>query len=361
VLRDVPTVSVVIVNWNGRALLDDCLPAVLDQSVEGGHEVIVVDNGSTDGSAEHVRKRFPAVRVLASEQNLGFSAGCNLGIRAARGKYVALLDNDARPHPGWLSALVSAAESDPGVGAVASRVYLSLPDLSPGEISIDPNQPDGEPGRGAGPFINHAGLVVLSDGTVVQRGFWEEDRGQYGQREQVFAAASTAALFRMAALDDAGLLDETFFAYYDDSDLGWRLRRLGWKAVYEPAAVVDHRYNSTGGRVTTFFFLVYRNRILCLIKNAGARTVLRELFSTQWWDAFPSEYRSQIPRVYVSVLRLLPEMLAKRRALRRRLQIEDAVAESWYVNRVLWDRDFLPQPSAIHPNLPNDRFVYGSF
>jgi GT2 family glycosyltransferase len=356
-----PTVSVVIVNWNGRALLDACLAAVLEQSVEGGHEVIVVDNGSSDGSVDFLRERFPAVRILTVDRNIGFSAGCNRGIRAARGRYVALLDNDARPHRDWLSALVDAAESDPTIGAVSSRAHLQLPDLPPGELFLDPNQPGFEPGRRSGPVMNHAGLMVLSDGTVVQRGFWDEDCGQYDQREEVFAAASTAALYRTAALDDAGLLDEDFFAYYDDSDLGWRLRHLGWKAIYEPAAVVDHLYNSTGGRVSAFYcFLLFRNRLLCMLKNTDARTALSGLFSTEWWSLFPREYRSHIPRIYLSILRLMPGVLRKRRALRRRLRAKGTAIEPWYVSRLSWDRNSLPEPGAIQPNPPNERFVYAS-
>ena len=361
-LNAAPIVSVVIVNWNGRALLDMCLPSVLDQVVDGGHEVIVVDNGSTDGSVEHVGERFPSVRVLAGDRNVGFSAGCNRGIRAARGRYVAVLDNDARPHPGWLHALVSAAESDSRVGAVASRVHLSLPDIAPGDLLMDPNQPGFRLTRAAGPVINHAGLILLTDGTAVQRGFWEEDRGQYSEREEVFAAASTAALFRMTALDDAGLLDETFFAYYDDTDLGWRLRRLGWKAIYEPAALVDHLYNSTGGRASAlFFFLVFRNRLLCLLKNASVRRARAQLMNREWWTSFPPEYRNQIPRIYLSSLGLLPEMLRKRWALQRRRPAQGADAEHWYISRIKWDRDYLPEPTVIHPSPANDRFVYASF
>src|SRR5213082_3367514 len=119
-----PTASVVILNHNGRRYLDDCLEAVLAQQVEGGFEVVLVDNASGDGSLSAVRERWPQVRAVDAGRNLGFAAGNNLGISLARGRHLVLLNNDTRVRPGWLAALVAVAESEERVGAVTSKLLF---------------------------------------------------------------------------------------------------------------------------------------------------------------------------------------------------------------------------------------------
>ncbi len=302
--------------------------------------MLLVDNGSTDGSAEHVRRRWPAVRVLEAGRNLGFAAGNNAGMREARGRHIVLINNDTRARPGWLRGLVETAESDPRIGAVASKlVFMDRPHV-----------------------IQNAGSLVLTDGSGADRGTGEEDHGQYERREEVFAACGGAALYTRAMLDDVGLFDEAFFNYYEDTDLSWRMRLRGWKVVYEPAAVVEHVHSATGVEWSPFFiFHVDRNRLFMILKNAPPGFVLRSFARFAYLSARlgargllrrgrsrgaagsagrgPGFSRARIHlRVFASLLAHLPEMLAKRWRIRRSRTVPDAEIVRWFYPRELWER-----------------------
>lgn len=332
-----PTATVVVLNWNGRRYLDDCFEALLAQELDGGFEPMLVDNASTDGSVEHVRRRWPDVRVVRCTANLGFAAGNNVGMRTAAGRHVVLLNTDTRVQPGWLSALVGAAELDPRIGAVTSKLVFMA---DPGEIQ-------------------NAGSLLLSDGSGADRGFHERDSGQYQCREEVFGACGAAVLYRREMLEDVGDFDETFFNYYEDTDLNWRMRLRGWKVLYEPAALVHHVHTGSSGEWSPFFtFHVDRNRLFMILKNAppdmvmesighfaglsgknAARTILGRFMKPP-----PALRRANLgpgrARIHVNVVRSLaahlPEMLAKRRQIRGRRTVPDRDIQSWFYPRELW-------------------------
>lgn len=334
-----PLASVVIVNYNGRHHLDKCLSAVLGQQVDGGVEVLLVDNASVDGSSAFVQSKWPQIRLVEARKNLGFAGGNNLGIAAASGRYVVLLNNDTRACPGWLRALVQAAEADPVIGAVTSKlVFMDRPSV-----------------------IQNAGSLVLSDGSGGDRGAGEEDRGQYDRREEVFAACGAAVLLNRMMLREVGALDPTFFAYYEDTDLSWRMRLRGWKVLYEPAAVVEHLHSGTSVEWSPFFtFHVDRNRLFTIVKNAPPGFVLRSVTHFGWLAARSlaralvrrgPQARRQPPeraparvaggrvhiRVALSLLAHLPEMLFKRWRIRRVRCVGDAEILQWFYPRELWD------------------------
>ena len=196
--------SVVVTNWNGRQWLPTCLGALEAQSFQD-FEVIVVDNGSTDGSVEYLEECFPWARVIANESNIGFPAAVNQGIRASEGVYLVTLNNDTSADPDWLAALVGPAESDSGVGMCASKMLFS-------------ERPQ---------TINSTGICI--DRTAIA---WDRHGGQPddpGDRQpaEVFGACAGAALYRRRMLDETGLFDGDFFAYLEDVDLAWRGRRAG--------------------------------------------------------------------------------------------------------------------------------------
>jgi hypothetical protein len=239
-----PTLSIVIVNWNGRQHLARCLPSLLAQSYRD-FEIILVDNASTDGSAAFVREHYPQVRLLENERNLGFAAPNNQAIRAARGPYIVTLNNDTRLPPGWLQALVEAAQAHPEMGAFASLIVF------------DDRRT----------MIDSAGLSVTLAGMGCQNRMGEDAR-RVTQPEEVFGACAAAALYRRALLDDVGLFDEDYFAYYEDVDLAWRARLLGWRAMLVPEAQAYHVHSATGGRGTPLKRrLINRNKVWTTLKD----------------------------------------------------------------------------------------------
>jgi GT2 family glycosyltransferase len=207
--------------------------------------------------------------------------------------------------------------------------------------------------------IQNAGCLLLTDGSGADRGSGEPDDGRYSEREEVFGACGASALYRREMLDDVGLLDESFFMYYEDTDLNWRMRLRGWKVLYEPQAAVDHEHAASSGEWSPFFtFHVDRNRMLMILKNAptgfvarsfasfallsarnAARTLLgrvvRPPASLRRADLGPGRARIHL-RVALSLLRLLPGMLAQRRRIRRRRTVPDAEVFRFLYPREEW-------------------------
>jgi GT2 family glycosyltransferase len=236
-------ISVVVVNWNRKELLRACLESLRRQS-EATFEVIVVDNGSADGSAAMAEEEFCA-RVIRNRENRGFCAANNQGIAVAQGAFVALLNNDAEADEGWLAALERACSGAPDIGMAASKVL----------VWEDPSR------------IDKAGHLMFPDGQNRGRGSGAADRGQFDQEEEVLWPDGCAALYRKAMLDEIGGFDEDFFAYGDDAELGLRARIAGWRCVYAPRAVVRHHRGSTLGKGSARRLeLIERNRLLLALK-----------------------------------------------------------------------------------------------
>jgi len=237
---------VIVVNWNGEAYLAECLDSLLAQTYPR-IEVIVVDNASVDGSVRLLTERYLAkIRLIRSQTNRGFTGGNNMGIAAASGEYVLLLNNDAVADPGWAAALVRAAQVDPEVGMCASKIVCY----------DDPA------------VIDSAGLLLARDGLGRGRGRLARDNGRFNEAEEVLMPSACAALYRRAMLDAIGLFDEEFFMYCEDVDLALRGRVAGWRCRYVPDAVVRHRYSqSAGGYSPRKIFLVERNRIWVMLKS----------------------------------------------------------------------------------------------
>jgi len=271
-----------------------------------------------------VTREFPTVKVLATGGNLGFAAGNNLAIAGSGARYVVLLNNDTRVRPGWLAALVALADQDPRAGSVQAKlVFADRPAV-----------------------IQSAGTLLLSDGSGGDRGSGEEDHGQYDRREEIFAACGASALYRREALDEVGALDESFFMYYEDTDLAWRLRLAGWTVLYEPAAVVEHTHAGSAQAGSAFMrFHADRNRLFMVLKNAPWRFVLSSFAALARRAAVaPAGGGAAAPhsraRVATSFLAHLPEMLWKRGSIRRRRRVPDAEILRWAQPRKEWDARF---------------------
>jgi GT2 family glycosyltransferase len=293
--------SVVIPNWNGRHLLAACLDSLKAQTLIG-FELIVVDNGSTDGSAEWLASERPEVRVIRLPENLGFSGGCNVGIRAARGELVALLNNDTEVDPRWLEALCQAMDRDPRIGAADSKVYFY------DERNV----------------IWSAGCDYSIAGSVTHRGYLEaDDRGQYTQETDVFVAVACGIVYRRSALDKVGLFDEDFFSGYEDVDLSFRLHAAGYRVVNVPESIVYHRVSATARKDSDFYvFHGQKNVLYTFIKNMPAALLWKYLPLHVLYTAGSLVYFARIGRLRsalrakLSVLKGLRSVLAKRRAVR---------------------------------------------
>lgn len=248
-----PKVSVIILNWNGRALLGDCLASVLAQSFEG-FEVILVDNGSSDGSPDWVATEFPQVRVVRLDSNLGFCAGNNAGVRAARGEYLVLLNNDTVVEPDWLAPLYATMTSDPRIAACDSKVLYS----------------------GARHTIWSAGAVYTIAGTANFRAQGAPQDALASDPEEVFSAVACSAMYRRSVWDEIGGLDETFFAGYEDVDWSFRARLRGYRILNVPSSRVYHKVSATHGfNSPAYVRRGQRNVTATFVKNMPTPLLLR--------------------------------------------------------------------------------------
>ncbi|MCP1393569.1 MAG: glycosyltransferase family 2 protein [Methanothrix harundinacea] len=246
-------ISVVIPNYNGRRYLEMCLSSLFSQTYQD-FEVILVDNGSWDGSSEYVEKRFPGVRVVRNEENLGFAGGVNSGIRQARGEKILTLNNDTKADKDLIKSLSEAMDSDAEVGMCASKMLFC----------------DGR--------INSTGICLSRSGAAWDRGMGEVDEGQYDEVEEVFGPCAGAALYRREMLDEIGLFDEDFFAYMEDVDLAFRGQLAGWKCLYILSAVVYHVHSGTAGFRSEFsVYYGNRNVIWYAIKDFPAGILISSL------------------------------------------------------------------------------------
>jgi len=300
--------SVIIPNWNGAAHLPTCLAALRAQTLTD-FEVIVADNASYDESVDLLARDYPEVHVIRLEKNLGFAGACNAGLRAGRGEFLILLNNDTEADPHWLQEVSAAFDRHPQAGVIASKMLL-----------FDRRT-----------MLHTAGDIFKTDGTPGNRGVWEEDRGQYAEGP-VFSANGGSAAYRRQTLEAIGLLDDDFFFSCEDVDLAWRAQLAGWPVIYAPRAVVYHKLSATGGGATASFY-DGRNFIYLLVKD-----VPNEVWRKYWLNLL----RGQLAITYAAVrawrgaaarARLrgqwagvlgIPRMLRKRRAVQatRRVPLE---------------------------------------
>jgi GT2 family glycosyltransferase len=297
-----PLVSVVIPNYNGAALLEGCLKSLMLQTYSS-MEIIVVDNASRDHSVELVRQLLPGAVLLVQKQNLGFAGGANAGARAAKGEWIAVLNNDAEVAEDWLAECVAAVNRHPQAAFLACRI-LCFENRN---------------------IVYSAGDCFLRAGIGYRRGQELPDCDDYRKDIEIFSACGCAALYRKSAFDAAGGYDECFFAYFEDVDLCLRMRTLGYRGFYVAGAKAYHRGGATsGGEFSPLAVrLRTRNSVLTLIKNLPVQILWRctpmvLLAQLSWKSRVLANGRLlSYLRGLAGILWLLPEMLHKRKQLRR--------------------------------------------
>ncbi len=245
--------SVIIPVWNGREYLPSCLDALLTQGYPD-LEIVVVDNASADGSADLVAERYPQVRLIRNRANLGFAGGCNVGLRAAQGDVLVLLNQDTRVLPGWLQAVVDALRR-PEVGIVGCKILY----------------PDGE-------TIQHAGgWIEWPLGASFHYGKGEQDDGRWDEPRQVDYVTGAAMGFRRDLLERVGPLDEGFWpGYFEDADFCFRAREAGYEIWYVPDAVLIHAETTSTEDPVAVSCAYERGRLRFVLKHLPPRRFLEE-------------------------------------------------------------------------------------
>jgi GT2 family glycosyltransferase len=249
------TVAVVIVNWNSGQMLESCLAALARQTRQPDR-VVVVDNGSSDGSADGLEGRWPTVEVLRTGANLGFAAANNRAVDALRTQWVALLNPDTVAEPGWLEALLRAATASPGFSMFASRLVMAA----------DPTRLDG------------TGDVYYTNGLAARRDYRRPAAAAAMQAEEVFSPCAAAALYQVRDFSAHGGFDESYFCYFEDVDLAFRLRLGGHRCLYVPDAIVHHVGSGVSGARSAFtLYHGHRNLVWTFFKNMPVALLIRYL------------------------------------------------------------------------------------
>lgn len=322
------SVAVVIPNWNGADYIAACLRSLARQSLTP--HVIVVENGSHDDSVNIIKTGFKDVELLEYPDNAGFAGGVNRGIRVAiKGgyKYVALFNNDAVADRKWLENLVSAADVHEEVGTVTGKF-----------MHMDKKH------------IDSTGEEYTMWGMPFPRGRNQVDSGQYDQAECVFGATGGASLYRIKMLEEIGLFDEDFFAYFEDIDISLRAQLAGWKVWYEPTAIAYHHVSATSSKLGSFsryhslknFYLVWMK---CLPWQLG---VLYSPFiflqSIRLLATSVIKARSLIfLKSFAKVVQLLPSTIKKRRKIQASRKVP-----AGYINGII-SKKFPPIIKKVRP------------
>jgi GT2 family glycosyltransferase len=254
--------SILIVNWNTSGSLYDCLLSISRWPPDSAYEVIVVDNASSDDSPQIVREQFPSVRLIENQENVGFAAASNQAIRRAQGRYLVLLNSDTEVRPGALDTLVQFMDAHPRAGAAGARL------LNP-DGSLQPScHPMLTPGR------EFWSLLFLD--RLLRRATYPMHRWDPSIPRQVEAIKGACLLLRREALEEVGLLDDSYFMYTEEVDLCYRLHRAGWELWWVPRAeVVHHEAQSTRQAAEKMYIQLYRSKVQFYRKFGGQRRAQR--------------------------------------------------------------------------------------
>ena len=252
-LVDVKT-CVVVPNWNGADSLADCLDSLQKQSLKA--HIIVVDNGSVDNSVDLIEKKYPDIELIKHSENKGFAGGVNAGFRSAikqNFEYVAAFNNDAVADKKWLEMLVEALKKDSKLGITTCKLLTD----------------DGKTLDSTGDYYTNWGLPY-------PRGRGETDLNKYDAETEIFGASGGASLYRVKMLEEIGLFDEDFFAYYEDVDLSFRAQLAGWKIAYVPKSVAYHQIGATSSKLKGFTtYQTMKNLQMLLYKNVPRKFLFR--------------------------------------------------------------------------------------
>jgi len=259
--KDFPLCSVIILNYNGKKYLKKCLDSLKKLNYPN-YEVIFVDNASTDGSVEFIKKNYPEIKLIENKFNLGFSEGNNVGIRKANGDYIVLFNNDVIIDKNWLNETIKIAKNDEKIGIVGGKIY---------DYNSNILQHVG------GRLHKFTNFYLFTS----EIGAGERDIGQYDEKREVDYVICTAILIKKNVIKGVGLMDKGFYPIYvEDIDLNYRVKEIGYKVIYVPSAKVWHKGSGTFGKISREKkYYIQKNKIRFILKNFGISLILWSIFS----------------------------------------------------------------------------------
>jgi GT2 family glycosyltransferase len=291
-MKQLPPVSIIVLNWNAGYLLDRCLSALMELNYPE-YTIILVDNSSTDGSLQLVRERFSGVRIIGNDRNLGYSAGNNVALQEVDHSLIAILNPDVFVAQDWLISQVKAMEADNMIGITGSKLYY------PGEK-----------------LIQHAGGYLSFPRAITGHyGLLEEDHGQCNMMRDVDYVIGAAFLIRRSVIDQIGMFDEGYFMYFEDVDLCYRARRGGLRVVYVPEAIGIHVESATSKKGSAAYFRRFHtSRWRFLLKNNDLDEVLAETVPAEreWISLIGSMERRAVYFAFRSIIKSLPAIKSRR-------------------------------------------------
>ncbi len=256
-----PKISVIIPNWNGKKYLKTCLDSLKNQSFKN-FEIILVDNGSEDGSVKFTKSHYPEIQTISLGVNTGFSRAVNTGIKKAKGEYILLLNNDTEADPNLLKNLNLTSEKYRDYYFYACKI-----------LCFDKKD-----------IIDSAGDGLYKNGIAYRRGRYQKDGLEFNKIKEVFGACGGAALYRKELFNKIGFFDEDFFAFYEDVDINFRAQLAGFRCLYIPSAVVCHIGHGSLEEKDPFVQrLSLRNRFFVLIKNLPLKLFLKYFREIIWF------------------------------------------------------------------------------
>ena len=287
-----PPVTLLILNWNAGRFLAACLDS-LQQLTYPAYSVLLVDNGSSDGSPAFVRAHYPWVDVVETGVNAGFAGGNNVGLRRVQTPFVVLVNPDVIVEPDWLTQLIQPMLQNQAIGIVGCKVFYA-----------------------GGHLLQHAGgYITFPLGLPGHYGLQEEDSGRYDEASDVEYVIGAAMAIRREVIDHIGLMDEGFFLYYDDVDYCVRARQAGFRVVYAPAARIIHLESATTQKGSAFYFQhMHASRWRYILKYYPVADILQATLPAErsWLLERSARERLGLARAYLHTLRQLPALWQQR-------------------------------------------------
>jgi len=314
-----PKVGVLVLNQNGAHFLDACFGSLLDNTFSS-FDIYLIDNNSSDDSVEFTRNRYPTVRVIENESNLGFAGAYDRAIRSLDYDYVVLLNNDTTVDRRWLEALVSVMERDHRIAACGSKIVMMWDKC----------------------LIDHAGGMLTSIGSGLDLGKWARDEGQYDKTREVGFGCGCSLLLRRQAYLDVGGFDPDYIIYHEDVDLCWKFHLFGYSVMYVHDSIVYHHLG--GGEIQSIenpwkVYLCQKNRLANMIKNMGPKKLALSLLVSAGYDAVRTlrylllgrlDLLKMLAKGYVQTFRQWRDLIRRRRFVQRNRAVSDKAMEAFF-------------------------------